>query len=466
MPRHLAFFILAVAFLSGIIYASLGVSVYGSLIPAALLCVALLGLRTGDWIAGIATVLVLVGGIYYIHDDVRYQAAVSRVPTSAKIEGLITSDPKHELAFESFYAQADIGRLLVQTSPDAPYAYGDRLLLAGSIEKPQPDSYGRFLEKEHVVGTMKNPEITLLGSGQGNPLLASLLAAKQSIRRSFERLLPPEKAAFLFGILMGTNENFSKDFSNELSASGMKFLTAIDGLHMTIIILIISSLLCSFLPRRYALIATLICAILFVALTGFTASGVRAAAMACIAGLAEQVSRIYAPRNALVLVALVLALINPKILVLDIGFQLSFVAVLSIIYLKPVLERLLRLDAASRFFGLKDSLLITISVQLATAPILITQFQNFSLTALMASLSIVVVLPYLIGSGFLLAVTAWIFFPAAQLLSFFASAFLSYVMWVISIAAHYALPFNPTLSWIAIIAYYAALVGLLLWLDQ
>ena len=57
--------------------------------------------------------------------------------------------------------------------------------------------------------------------------------------------------------------------------------------------------------------------------------------MAFAAGLAGQVGRQYSPRNALSFAALVLTLQNPKVPVFDAGFQLSFLAVLSIVYFKP-----------------------------------------------------------------------------------------------------------------------------------
>jgi competence protein ComEC len=464
MPRHLAFFLIVLAFLSGIVYASLGLQLLYSLVPAAFLFGALLTLGESWQISFLAALLLLAGSFYYFWDDGQYRALVSRLPQEGQFSGIIINDPRQgQDGLQSFYLQTDAGKLIVSTAPTPKFSYGDALTAASKIQTPQPDSYGRYLAKEKVVGQMASPQIALISSGGGNKILALLFRLKQKIKLSFDRLLPPDKAAFLFGVMMGVNENFSKQFSQNLQQSGLRFLTAIDGLHMTIMVFIIYGLLVYFLPRRQAFLLTFIIIALFVALTGFTVSGIRASVMAFAAGLSTQFGWKYEPRNALCLAALVLILQNPKIPVFDVGFQLSFLAVLSIIYFKPVLACLLRLDGECDFFGFKTCLLITLSVQLATAPVLITQFQNFSLTAFVASVAVVVVLPYLLGTGLLLAIFSLIFYPLARVVGFAVSPLIAYVIFIINLFAKWAAPFNPKFSPIAIAAYYLILIALMFW---
>jgi competence protein ComEC len=359
--------------------------------------------------------------------------------------------------------QTDAGRLIINTDSSLKFSYGDSITALGRVQTPQPDSYGNFLAKERVVGQMAKPQITILSGGKGSKIMAFLFHQKEKIQASFARLLPPTKSAFLFGVLMGVNENFPQQFSQNLASSGLRFLTAIDGLHMAIMVFIIFGFCNYFLPRRYAFLLTFVIISLFIALTGFTASGIRAATMAFAAGVAMQVGRQYSPRNALLLAALVLTLQNPKVPVFDAGFQLSFLAVLSIIYFKPVFAGLLRLDGERDFLGLKACLLITLSVQLATAPVLITQFQNFSFTAFIASVLAVVVLPYLLALGFLMAVFSLTFYPLARLLCFVVSPLTGYFIFIINLFAKWAVPFNPKFSPLAIAIYYLILIGLMFW---
>jgi len=464
MPRHLAFFVSVLAFLSGVIFSSLGLSVLFSLVPAAFLFAALLIFGENWRISLLAALLLVAGSFYYFQDDARYRTLVSNLPQEGRFSGIVVNDPRQGAdGQQSFYVRTDAGKLLINTDFSLKFSYGDGVALIGRIQTPQPDSYGNYLAKERVVGQMAKPQITILSGGGGSKIMAFLFRQKEKIKLSFERLLPPPKSAFLFGVMMGVNENFSKQFSLNLAASGLRFLTAIDGLHMAIFVFIIFGFCNYFLPRRYAFLLTFIIISLFVALTGFTASGVRAAIMAFAAGVAAQVGRQYSPRNALCLAALILTLQNPKVPVFDAGFQLSFLAVLSIVYFRPVFAGLLRLDGERDFLGLKACLLITLSVQLATAPVLMAQFQNFSFTAFIASVLAVVVLPYLLALGFLLAVFSLIFYPLARLLCLVVSPLAGYFIFIINLFAKWAVPFNPKFSPIAIAAYYIILIGLMFW---
>ncbi len=452
-------FLSVLSFLSGVAFASLGLSLTFSLVPAAVVFAALLGSNERYWIAILASVFLMAGAFYYTHDNNEYQAAIARMPASGTIRGLVSADPKQSSDTQILYLSTKFGALTVITSTSPSYAYGQELQLGGKITPPTASEFSR-----HIVGVMQQPSIHLLATGAGNPVFAALFGVKQSIARSFDSLLSPQESALLFGIMFGVNDHFSKQFANDLSISGLRFITAIDGLHMQIVIMILFVVLGSILPRRYAYIVAFICILFFVAMTGFTASGVRAALMASLARLATETRRVYLPHNALALAALVLTLLNPKALMFDVGFQLSFLAVIAIVYFLPMLRALLRLSDDPGVLGWKESFLITISVQLATAPLVISQFQTFSLTSFFASVLIVWMLPYVIAGGFLLAALAALPIQLFAVgLGFLMAPLLEYVMFVIALFARLAVSFNPPLGFTGVALYYAALLAAMYW---
>lgn len=452
MPRPVAFFICALSFLAGIAAVSLGLPLMFSVLPAALLG-ATLFLKGADVRVAVALALIFVlGSAYYSFDDSRYHAALARVPASGTVEGIIADNPVAESDYQSFSLKTDFGTMLVETTREPAYAYGDALSAKGKIAPPSQNYFSR-----HLVGIMRNPAITVAARNEGNPALSFLYGVKARIRASFERLVPGNNAALLFGIMFGDNTGFSESFAGALSTSGTRFITAIDGLHMQIMILILFGALAYFLPRRSALFATGILIFAFLALTGFTVSGIRAAFMASIAWFAKETGRTYAPYTALGLAAILLALINPKAVVFDVGFQLSFVAVLSIIFFMPALARLLRISDAPGFLGWRQSFLITLSVQLATAPIVVSTFQTFSITSFAASVLVVLVLPLILGLGFLTALLSFVLYPLAVLASLILAPLLSYVAFIVDFFARIAVLFNPDIGIGGIVAYYALL---------
>lgn len=458
MPPHLVFFLSTLSFLSGVVYASLGLPIFASLIPAGVVFGALFASKAGIRVAALAAALLAIGSFYYYQDDARYRTALAQVPREGVIQGVIIEEPKHQLAYQSFYLQTDFGKIYVQTNSQPAYAYGDTIKAQGKIEPPPQTNYGRYLAGEKVVGLMRKPTITFLSTGGGNQLFAFLFGIKKRIQASYERLLSPQESALLFGIIFGTDENFSNQFAQNLKVSGLRFITAIDGLHLQIVVMIIFGALLCLLPRRWAFVFAFIFAGFFIALTGFTVSGIRSALMAFIAKLAPEVGRLYAPHTAISAAALVLALINPKVLLFDAGFQLSFLAVISIIYFLPALRSLLHLGKNAGFLSWKESLLITIAVQLATAPVVMTQFQTFSLTSFAGSVLIVPLLPFLIVLGFLLALFSFLLFPVALLFGLLVAPMVEYVVTVIDNFSRFAVLFNPPLGFAGTAAYYAILL--------
>lgn len=462
MAPHLIFFLCILSFLAGVTFASLGLPLFLSSIPATIVFAALFALNVDMRIALFAVVLIFAGSWYYLADDQHYHDLIAHLPPAGSVRGLIANDPRREMDSQSFYLKTSLGKILINAAPYPLYSYGDTLVAEGKIEKPPPGSYGTYLAKEGAVATMRGATLNRVAEGGGNRLLAFLLDAKNEVRRSFKQFLAPQTAALLAGITIGANEDIAKSFLEKLSLSGVRHLTAINGLHMSIAVCIIFGSAIHIMPRRYAFILTFVFIFLFTALTGFTVSAIRATLMAFIASLAKISGKLYAPHNALALAAIVLTLASPKVLVFDAGFQLSFLAVISIIYFMPVLRHLLRMNDAPGIGAWKESLLITLSAQLATAPILIAQFQNFSFTAFIANILIVTILPLIMILGFLTGLLSFLPGPLAMLASLAVAPLIEYVIFIVNVSGPLALRFNPPLGFTGIAAYYAILV-LLMW---
>lgn len=462
MPAHIVFFTLALSFISGVVYASLGLSLLFCIVPAALAACALYATDTSWKIAVCAASLIIVGAFYYAQDDTRYLERVAAVPSFVQVAGVVSNDPTRKDT-QSFYVKTEYGRVLVQTADKELYLYGDALALEGKAEPPPDDSYGTYLAKEHVVTILRDPSIELTASGSGNPLLSFLFSLKHGASAAFARHLSPEQAAFVAGITLGINADFSERFLENLSLSGTRHLTAISGQNFTVMIFIVFGVLTTLLSRRLALALTYTLMVLFVALIGFQVSAVRALIMAFIVQVAKESGRTYAPYNALALSALIFSLLNPKVIVFDLGFQLSFLAVFAIMYLVPIAGALTRLGGDKGVLDWKESLLTTACAQLMTAPILITQFHNFSLTAVVTNVLILGAIPAIMILGFFLALVSAVSSWLAYLTSLMLAPLIDYAFIVINAGAKFAYVYDPELGLMGMTAYYGAIVLLMYW---
>lgn len=290
-------------------------------------------------------------------------------------------------------------------------------------------------------------------------LIDPLLFVKEKIVESHQRLLNSEQAAFLSGMTVGERGGFSDKFLEKLSLSGTRHLVVLSGSNLTIISLIIFGLFNNIFSKGKSFVISLLAILGLVAMTGFEVSAVRASLMALIFGFSKQIERLYSPRNAIALAGLIIVLLNPRALVFDIGFQLSFLAILGVVYLLPALKNIAGVENKG-LLDWKEAALTTVSAQLAVAPVLIVNFSNFTLTSFAANILILAVVPLAMIIGFFLPVAYFIFPPAAIVIGWLASFLLSYQIFVINLFSRLSLPFNPDFGLWGIFFYYAALIFL------
>ena len=164
----------------------------------------------------------------------------------------------------------------------------------------------------------------MVKSELGSPIKAALFKFKNSITDSYSKILAPEQAAFLAGLIFGERGGLTKEFKEAMSLSGTTHLTALSGQNITVIVVATATAIGFIFSPFTTFIATVLFVLGFVAMTGFDSSAVRAAIMGFVVLLASLAGRIYNPRNSIALAAFLITLFNPKSLVFDVGFQLSF----------------------------------------------------------------------------------------------------------------------------------------------
>ncbi|PIR82327.1 hypothetical protein COU20_02785 [Candidatus Kaiserbacteria bacterium CG10_big_fil_rev_8_21_14_0_10_59_10] len=461
---HDAFFAAAAGFVGGAAAGGLGFPPLFTFAAAAALAAAahfLQDLRPLRAVAILAALSFALGSLHYTLDDVRYLQAQRAVLGETSFTGTVVTEPRRRLDSQIATVRTESSaRLYVHTEAHPPLYYGDTLHIEGAVTAPPHDSYGAYMAKEHVHGTLFRPDVLVLGR-DANPLFSALYGARGYIKRSLASNFTQSRAAFLNGVMLGERDEFTREFLDKLSVSGTMHLTALSGLHMTIIAFVILAIFTHALQgrKRLAFFASFATIALFVAMTGFKVSAVRASLMAFLVGLANETGRAYLPRNAIAFSALVITLFNPKAPVFDLGFQLSFAATLSIIYLAPVLKRIPFLHRAG-MLGWRDVLAITAAAQLGVAPIAMLHFANFSFTALPANVGILVVIPFLIIFGFATVAASLVFPPLASLIALPTTFLIDYATAIIEVFSIARVMFNPEIGAAAALAYYAALVWL------
>ena len=210
---------------------------------------------------------------------------------------------------------------------------------------------------------------------------------------SLQQILPEPQASLGAGLIIGGNNLFSYDLKQMFINTGTIHIVAVSGFNITIMLKIFSQWF-RFLGRWVEFIIGTLIIIGFIILVGGQASVVRAGIMGWLFLLARVNFRLANIRNGLFITGFFMLLQEPSILIKDIGFQLSFIAMLGLIYISPIIAilftKLKRLNFLPNF--IKLALQETLAAQIAVALIIAGHFGRLSLIAPIPNMLIVPIL--------------------------------------------------------------------------
>lgn len=407
---------------------------------------------------------------------------------AVKVSGVISDEPKiglGDVKYEVDTSEIEIngrnekigGKILLSASKYPVYQYGDEIEIIGKLKTPpafDDFNYRAYLAKENVFSIVNySKKISLISSGNGKIYYSYIFALKNKIEKIIADILPEPQASFLSALLIGSRGALPDDLLESFSRTGTTHIIAISGYNIAIIASVFAATLGFFrFSRPFIFWLTVFMIILFTILTGAQASVVRAAIMGFLVLLASKEGRIYQITNAIIFSAAAMLWFNPKLLRWDAGFQLSFLATLGLIYIHPVLSSFLNKKdknvksdkILSRIAGSgKEIFLASLSAQIAVLPVLIYNFDQFSLISPLANVLILPVIPLTMFFGFAAAGIGFIFLPVAKIIGYIAWLFLSYEIFIAEKFAGlpYAFLNVAKFSFGFVILYYIILVWLI-----
>jgi competence protein ComEC len=357
-------------------------------------------------------------------------------------------------------------RAVVARYPE--WEYGDRVAIEGAVKAPS-DLQKNFLAKDNIFGVVSFPDIELMTKNQGSKIKYQLLKLKYFAESSFARSFSPEEAAFMSGLTLGETAEFSKEFKERMKTTGTTHLVALSGYNITIIAAAVMAMLGTLrIGRKWRFIGSTVAILAFVLMTGAEASVVRAAIMGFIGLLAGQVARAYSFRNAITVAAFAMVLTNPKVLVWDIGFELSFLALLGLVYVRPALMNFFRVTGGAGFLEWRENLFTTLAAQIAVLPLLLSRFGTFSVLSILTNVLILAFVPLTMSVGFLVVGISLISQFMARLIGFVGSILMRYEMWVIDFFSRFdraSISFDHMSVWLSLI-YYICLILFVVWVSK
>lgn len=228
-----------------------------------------------------------------------------------------------------------------------------------------------------LVGILAVAAIALVNSGE----------IRERASGGLEQGMPAREAALARGFVLGEDEAIDARTEEGFRRSGLSHLLAVSGQNVTLLALLAMPLLGAFgIPLRERLLWILALIAVYVPVAGAGPSIQRAAVMGAVGVLATLGGRRRSRLYALALAALITLAIDPGIGA-DVGWQLSFAAVLGILLLASPLRRALegRLGKGPWRRALAEGVAVTIAATLATAPLIAFHFERISTTTVVAN---------------------------------------------------------------------------------
>ena len=335
---------------------------------------------------------VLKSTVYYD----KYEAEVTQLngeKTIGKILVNIKKDPtKNQLSVDDHLAVKMVFNTI--SEPLNPYVFNYKKYLR--LQQIHHQIYGensQFLRLKKAKQTIKGIAAKIRGK-------INLALVQYGFKN--------DELAVVNALLLGQRQNLSSKLQQSYIGAGAIHILAISGLHIGIILLI---LLAIFTPLHYfkhgKLTGTIIVITIlwmYAILAGLSASVVRAVAMFTAIAISMQVNRPSSTYKTLVISMFFLLLFNPYYL-FEVGFQLSYLAVFSIVWIQPKLYHLWKPK-----FWILDKLwqLLTVSsaAQIGVLPLSLFYFHQFPGLFFVSNLVIIPVLGVVLTVGIILMVLA------------------------------------------------------------
>lgn len=278
-------------------------------------------------------------------------------------------------------------------------------------QNPHQFNYRNYLQKSGMYHQMNLDRERILTTDKSSPTLAGIMA---SLRMQVDRMMSPRdfgsnEWSVIQAIILGQRDDISDTLYEQYKRSGAIHILAVSGLHIGILILIVQLLLKPFdlLPRMriIKMIITVMVLWTYAVLAGFSASAIRAVTMFSFLAYAQYLNRPGTSFNILALSASFILIFIDPLMLFQPGFQLSYAAVFSIVWLYPKLQRLW---SPSNWVSLKIWQLISVSLaaQAGILPISLYYFHQFPVLFLVSNLLIIPFLGLILGMGFLLIILA------------------------------------------------------------
>ena len=325
----------------------------------------------------------VISNLYLNIINLKYEEVYKNFPKNINKKAIIISEAKETEYYYSYEAKIENKKFIIYINKSYPQKlkYGMWITLEGKYNAPPKArnyngfNYRAYLKTKQIYGTIKVEKINIIEENNINILLKTSNNIRNKIIQIAKNVLPKESSSLVTGILIGEKNDIDEEIIKSFNKASISHILAISGTHVSYIILGITYILNkSKTPKRGSYIIIIFILIMFMFVTRFSPSVVRAVIMSIIILFAKIIYRKQDTLSSIAFSLLIILMFNPYA-IKDIGLQLSYLGTIGIVFLNESIFEFLH-----KFLNKKISKIfaVTISAQIMILPFMILKFNVIS----------------------------------------------------------------------------------------
>ena len=289
------------------------------------------------------------------------------------------------------------GRVLLYVpASDSSIRYGTKLMITtppALVEppgNPKEFDYKMYLANKNIFHRhfLRHEDYLVIGQSEPNRIIALINQIRNfGITAITEKITNPDHQGIAKALLLGVRGDVSDELMQAYAHTGAMHILAISGLHLGILYGFLLLIFRKYRKTTGFVLLTVIILWIYAAIAGLSPSVTRAALMFSIISIGQYFYRTPNIFNTIAFSAFVLLIINPMQL-FNVGFQLSYLAVIGIVWLHPSINSLFasKYKVFEKIWSLTS---VGIAAQILTLPLVLYYFHNYPLLFFISNLIVV-----------------------------------------------------------------------------
>ncbi len=312
--------------------------------------------------------------------------------------------------------------LLLYLKEEIHFGFGDTLIISGKyvkltpVRNPGSFDFRSWAHRQKIYGKIRitNEDDIAIRFSDGKGWENKLESVRDGIRSHLSKSTDGKTTGILLALILGDKSDVDLELRESFIETGVIHVLAVSGLHVGYILLILMILTSMLrIPWGWDRVVIIMGLVSYVLLTGGKPSVLRASIMAALYVIAPVVNRPRSIWNIIAASAFIILISNPHML-FDLGFQLSYSAVISIVYFYNLIEnnltdKLKPSHISNTVISKTWSLfLVSFSAQIGTLLFTVFYFHRIPLISLIANIIIVPLIGIMVALGILILTIGWL----------------------------------------------------------